>query len=187
MAKARARAASPTGAEIRCSFSFARRPHDEVNRRRRLDHIKDRCGQLERQSVAEIANRGWLGNLDSNQDKQSQSLLCYRYTIPQRDCLANSISYGIALQSRGKRQIASRWLRPSTRFMTDLASVLAARFRAATMGRKLRFGKTAADHAASLHLPCAAHARCALTQAARDAQSILAETRGRRHASSTNC
>ena len=26
---------------------------------------------------------GWLGNLDSNQDKQSQSLLCYRYTIPQ--------------------------------------------------------------------------------------------------------
>jgi hypothetical protein len=28
--------------------------------------------------------RSWLGNLDSNQDKQSQSLLCYRYTIPQR-------------------------------------------------------------------------------------------------------
>jgi hypothetical protein len=27
--------------------------------------------------------RVWLGNLDSNQDKQSQSLLCYRYTIPQ--------------------------------------------------------------------------------------------------------
>src|SRR5262249_45436508 len=26
----------------------------------------------------------WLGNLDSNQDKQSQSLLCYRYTIPHR-------------------------------------------------------------------------------------------------------
>lgn len=26
----------------------------------------------------------WLGNLDSNQDKQSQSLLCYRYTIPQK-------------------------------------------------------------------------------------------------------
>ena len=24
----------------------------------------------------------WLGNLDSNQDKQSQSLLCYHYTIP---------------------------------------------------------------------------------------------------------
>jgi hypothetical protein len=30
----------------------------------------------------------WLGNLDSNQDKQSQSLLCYRYTIPQRVRLA---------------------------------------------------------------------------------------------------
>ena len=29
---------------------------------------------------------GWLGNLDSNQDKQSQSLLCYRYTIPHRAC-----------------------------------------------------------------------------------------------------
>jgi hypothetical protein len=28
--------------------------------------------------------RDWLGNLDSNQDKQSQSLLCYRYTIPHR-------------------------------------------------------------------------------------------------------
>jgi hypothetical protein len=28
--------------------------------------------------------RVWLGNLDSNQDKQSQSLLCYRYTIPHR-------------------------------------------------------------------------------------------------------
>ena len=26
----------------------------------------------------------WLGNLDSNQDKQSQSLLCYRYTIPHK-------------------------------------------------------------------------------------------------------
>ena len=28
-------------------------------------------------------NRGarWLGDVDSNHDKQSQSLLCYRYTI----------------------------------------------------------------------------------------------------------
>jgi hypothetical protein len=33
---------------------------------------------------------GWLGNLDSNQDKQSQSLLCYRYTIPQE--LLNGIN-----------------------------------------------------------------------------------------------
>jgi hypothetical protein len=32
----------------------------------------------------------WLGNLDSNQDKQSQSLLCYRYTIPQ---FSNKIIY----------------------------------------------------------------------------------------------
>lgn len=30
-----------------------------------------------------LSQRYWLGNLDSNQDKQSQSLLCYRYTIPQ--------------------------------------------------------------------------------------------------------
>ncbi len=30
-----------------------------------------------------VIYKGWLGNLDSNQDKQSQSLLCYRYTIPQ--------------------------------------------------------------------------------------------------------
>jgi hypothetical protein len=31
----------------------------------------------------DFISEGWLGNLDSNQDKQSQSLLCYRYTIPQ--------------------------------------------------------------------------------------------------------
>jgi hypothetical protein len=35
----------------------------------------------------------WLGNLDSNQDKQSQSLLCYRYTIPQRNSRTNSRPY----------------------------------------------------------------------------------------------
>ena len=34
--------------------------------------------------LREWESLGWLGNLDSNQDKQSQSLLCYRYTIPQR-------------------------------------------------------------------------------------------------------
>ena len=27
---------------------------------------------------------GWLGNLDSNQDKQNQKLLCYHYTIGQK-------------------------------------------------------------------------------------------------------
>jgi hypothetical protein len=38
--------------------------------------------------IVTIAGRqSWLGNLDSNQDKQSQSLLCYRYTIPQRERL----------------------------------------------------------------------------------------------------
>ena len=31
----------------------------------------------------------WLGNLDSNQDKQSQSLLCYRYTIPHKRLILN--------------------------------------------------------------------------------------------------
>ncbi len=36
--------------------------------------------------------RNWLGNLDSNQDKQSQSLLCYRYTIPQRNSRTNSMT-----------------------------------------------------------------------------------------------
>ena len=34
-------------------------------------------------NLALCRQAGWLGNLDSNQDKQSQSLLCYRYTIPQ--------------------------------------------------------------------------------------------------------
>jgi hypothetical protein len=33
-----------------------------------------------------FSKKNWLGNLDSNQDKQSQSLLCYRYTIPHRSC-----------------------------------------------------------------------------------------------------
>ena len=28
----------------------------------------------------------WLGNRDSNPNRQSQSLLCYRYTIPQWIC-----------------------------------------------------------------------------------------------------
>lgn len=32
--------------------------------------------------VSIFYKHAWLGNLDSNQDKQSQSLLCYRYTIP---------------------------------------------------------------------------------------------------------
>ncbi len=27
----------------------------------------------------------WLGRLDSNQDRQSQSLQCYRYTTPHCD------------------------------------------------------------------------------------------------------
>ncbi len=46
-------------------------------------------GQAGRDDLAGIHGGGratranWLGNLDSNQDKQSQSLLCYRYTIPQ--------------------------------------------------------------------------------------------------------
>ena len=30
-----------------------------------------------------IANKDWLPDLDLNQDKQIQSLLCYRYTIGQ--------------------------------------------------------------------------------------------------------
>jgi hypothetical protein len=40
--------------------------------------------QFEGNTVGISVVYGWLGNLDSNQDKQSQSLLCYRYTIPHR-------------------------------------------------------------------------------------------------------
>ena len=32
---------------------------------------------------SEIANGGWLPDMDLNHDKQIQSLLCYRYTIGQ--------------------------------------------------------------------------------------------------------
>ena len=31
----------------------------------------------------EVANGGWLPDMDLNHDKQIQSLLCYRYTIGQ--------------------------------------------------------------------------------------------------------
>ena len=41
-------------------------------------------GRISSSNEANFADHSeWLGNLDSNQDKQSQSLLCYRYTIPQ--------------------------------------------------------------------------------------------------------
>ena len=43
---------------------------------------------------------GWLGNLDSNQDKQSQSLLCYRYTIPQKALSSNKIEPIVAAGQR---------------------------------------------------------------------------------------
>ncbi len=37
--------------------------------------------------IAAIAPKGWLPDLDLNQDKQIQSLLCYRYTIGQTDAI----------------------------------------------------------------------------------------------------
>ena len=42
----------------------------------------------------------WLGNRDSNPNKQSQSLSCYRYTIPQnreQDLLYHRFSKSQAL------------------------------------------------------------------------------------------
>lgn len=51
---------------------------DETNRRAAVDlSIRTGSGTVYRMRAG-----NWLGNLDSNQDKQSQSLLCYRYTIP---------------------------------------------------------------------------------------------------------
>ena len=38
---------------------------------------------------SEIVNGEWLPDLDLNQDKQIQSLLCYRYTIGQAGALGN--------------------------------------------------------------------------------------------------
>ena len=68
-------------------------------------------------------NDVWLGNLDSNQDKQSQSLLCYRYTIPQgmtRFAFKfNALGGNLAVASpRGKSAVG----RSSTRFSPVLAS-----------------------------------------------------------------
>jgi hypothetical protein len=51
-----------------------------------MQHKRRRARTSGRASIARLNEwevLGWLGNLDSNQDKQSQSLLCYRYTIPQ--------------------------------------------------------------------------------------------------------
>ena len=38
--------------------------------------------------IPSSALKGWLPDLDLNQDKQIQSLLCYRYTIGQAGALA---------------------------------------------------------------------------------------------------
>lgn len=52
---------------------------------RRSDRRKTAILSLFRRSPGDVCETrtGWLGNQDSNLDKQSQSLLCYRYTIPQ--------------------------------------------------------------------------------------------------------
>ncbi len=47
-----------------------------------------------------IENVNWLPDLDSNQDKQIQSLLCYRYTIGQ----ANALHTLNAFAGRSSRQ-----------------------------------------------------------------------------------
>ena len=53
--------------------------------------------------------RIWLGNLDSNQDKQSQSLLCYRYTIPQRLPVADAVRLGFAANRDCGVDIMGEW------------------------------------------------------------------------------
>ncbi len=54
----------------------------------------------------------WLGNLDSNQDKQSQSLLCYRYTIPQLSNKFNGLLSCPTVASEATVQIADRAVTP---------------------------------------------------------------------------
>jgi hypothetical protein len=68
----------------------------------------------------------WLGNLDSNQDKQSQSLLCYRYTIPQR--IAEQVQGLVELSGGGARSTPNKSAarRSSTRLWRRLASAQAA-------------------------------------------------------------
>jgi hypothetical protein len=58
------------------------RPYRQRSRIRMMSRIDKGAWACIRGVVAKDPE-GWLGNLDSNQDKQSQSLLCYRYTIPQ--------------------------------------------------------------------------------------------------------
>ncbi len=76
---------------------------------------------------ADLKNSGsapkWLGNLDSNQDKQSQSLLCYRYTIPQRNALQFQAIAGLSgTVLRAGRQSRAAATGPSTRMSQVLAS-----------------------------------------------------------------
>ena len=42
-----------------------------------------KSGQKENSGFSKTHCLLWLGNRDSNPNKQSQSLSCYRYTIPQ--------------------------------------------------------------------------------------------------------
>ncbi len=59
-----------------------------------------------RSQKSEIGNFAWLPDLDSNQDKQIQSLLCYRYTIGQ----------AVAKNSLGVFRRQSRFVKPVNRY-----------------------------------------------------------------------
>ena len=49
----------------------------------------------------------WLGRLDSNQDRQSQSLQCYRYTTPHHARDRSGPSLGGIGRQRGGRGFGS--------------------------------------------------------------------------------
>lgn len=48
--------------------------------------VSERIGDENRGGrMVKIAGADQLGGLDSNQDKQNQNLLCYRYTTPEEE------------------------------------------------------------------------------------------------------
>ena len=59
---------------------------------------------------SEIANAGWLPDMDLNHDKQIQSLLCYRYTIGQ----AGAVNRLIALERESRKVKSVRRFNHST-------------------------------------------------------------------------
>ena len=82
--------------EIKSTHSPSRRisPNEVGFHRGRRFHPPARVDLVEK-STDKVDAFFWLGNRDSNPNKQSQSLSCYRYTIPQYSVVPFSTALSI--------------------------------------------------------------------------------------------